>query len=118
MSFKNDDLLKPKASKAMNNLKLNAANETIGREQNRTINSTNYEQALDEKKWEAANDLGLTSKIENQGWENLTTKEVGQIGGRVGGKIGGNMVKNLIAAAEAQMAPVDEDAKRPEELDN
>lgn len=116
MSPKND-LLKPESSKAMNNLKLKVANETLGREQNRVIDNTNYEEVLDEKKWEAASDLDLTSKIENEGWGNLTTKEVGKIGGRVGGKIGGNMVKNLVAAAEAQMAPVDEDAKRPEELD-
>ena len=44
------------------------------------------------------------------GWENMTTKEVGQIGGKVGGKIGGQMVRELISMAESQMAPVAEEA--------
>lgn len=90
-------------------LKLRIANETLGQEMNKKVSDANYEAILDEKKMEVAEDLGLKEKIENVGWENMTTKEVGQIGGKTGGQIGGQMVKNLIAAAEAQMAPVDDD---------
>ncbi|SDE60583.1 small, acid-soluble spore protein, alpha/beta type [Sporomusa acidovorans] len=86
-------------------LKLRIANETLGQEMKKKVSDANYEAILDEKKMEVAEDLGLKEKIENVGWKNMTTKEVGQIGG----KTGGQMVKNLIAAAEAQMAPVDDD---------
>jgi hypothetical protein len=89
-------------------LKLNVANETLGKEMNTEINADNYESVLDEKKIEVADELGLKEKIETVGWENMTTKEVGQIGGRMGGHIGGQMVKKLVEMAEAQMAPVDE----------
>lgn len=90
-------------------LKLRVANETLGKEMHKEINADNYESVLDEKKMEVAEELGLKEKIENVGWENMTTKEVGKIGGRMGGHIGGQMVKNLVAMAEAQMAPVDEE---------
>lgn len=93
----------------MEKLKLKVANETLGKEMNEKVTSENYEKLLDEKQHEVADELGLSEKIERVGWENMTTKEVGTIGGHVGGHIGGQMVKNLIAMAEAQMAPIDED---------
>ena len=89
-------------------LKIEVANETLGRDMKQTIDSSNYESALDKKKWEAAEELGLKNKIKQDGWENMTTEEVGKIGGQTGGKIGGNMVKKMIEMAEAQMAPIDE----------
>ncbi|MFV9510239.1 small, acid-soluble spore protein, alpha/beta type [Tepidibacillus sp. LV47] len=52
--------------------------------------------AMDQLKYEVAQDLGLDDDIQNRGWENMTTREVG--------KIGGNMVKRMIAIAEQQMA--------------
>lgn len=103
----NREVLEPAAKPGLNRLKVKIANETLGRDMNQEINSSNYESALDEKKWEVAKDLGLKEKIENVGWENMTTKEVGKIGGHIGGKIGGNMVKEMIEMAESQMAPVD-----------
>jgi len=51
--------------------------------------------ALDRFKYEVADELGLINKINNQGWENMTTREVG--------KIGGTMVKKMIKMAEDQM---------------
>lgn len=103
-------ILEPKAKKALDNLKLEVANETLGRDMNQSITAENYENALDQKKWQAASDLGLKEKVETVGWENMTTGEVGKIGGHTGGKIGGQMVKELIARAEEQMAPVAEEA--------
>ncbi|MDR3592917.1 MAG: small, acid-soluble spore protein, alpha/beta type [Negativicutes bacterium] len=106
----NKEILEPGAKKALNDIKLEVANETLGRDMNQPITATNYESALDRKKWEAAESLGLKEKVESVGWENMTTGEVGQIGGRTGGKIGGQMVKELIARAEEQMAPVADEA--------
>lgn len=53
------------------------------------------ETALDRLKMETAKELGLTDEIEEKGWGNMTTREVG--------KIGGNMVKKMIAIAEKEM---------------
>ncbi|OWZ83442.1 alpha/beta-type small acid-soluble spore protein [Natranaerobius trueperi] len=39
-------------------------------------------------KYEVAKDLGLKSDIDERGWDNMTTREVG--------KIGGNMVKKMV----------------------
>ncbi len=52
-------------------------------------------QALDRLKYEVAEDLGLGDDIEERGWGNMTTREVG--------KIGGNMVKHLIRKAEQDL---------------
>ncbi len=54
------------------------------------------EQAMDRLKLETAQELGLDDDIEQRGWENMTTREVGLIGG--------NMVKKMIAFAEKHMA--------------
>ena len=54
------------------------------------------EGALDRVKYEVADDLGLLDKVKQVGWENMTTREVG--------KIGGNMVRRLIGEAEKSMA--------------
>ncbi len=90
-------------------LKLQVANETLGREMKKEITTDNYESVLEEKKLEVAEELGLKEKIESVGWENMTTKEVGKIGGQMGGHIGGQMVKKLVSMAEAQMAPVEDE---------
>jgi len=58
--------------------------------------------ALDRFKWEVAEDLGLAEKIQRVGWENLTTREVGMIGGQ--------MVKRMIAAAEESLAEAERQA--------
>jgi len=61
---------------------------------NRILNPL-AQQTLDKMKFEVAKDLGLINKIYNQGWENMTTREVG--------KIGGNMVKKMIKEVEDDM---------------
>ncbi|AEM79100.1 alpha/beta-type small acid-soluble spore protein [Thermoanaerobacter sp. CM-CNRG TB177] len=53
------------------------------------------EDELDSLKQEAAEELNLDDDIEKRGWENMTTREVG--------KIGGNMVKKMIKFAEKEM---------------
>lgn len=69
------------------------------RNRNRTKNLVD-EKLLDQFKYEIADELGLREKINTQGWENMTTREVG----RIGGKIGGNMVKIMIRNAEKMLA--------------
>ena len=51
---------------------------------------------LEQFKWEVADELGLSSKIKSQGWENMTSRECGHVGGR----IGGSMVKAMINRAK------------------
>ena len=109
------ELLQPQTKSAMDKLKLKVANETLSQEVGKSVTEENYQEILDKKKYEVAEDLGLKEKIDQVGWENMTTKEVGQIGGRLGGKIGGNMVKELITMAESQMAPVAPEAKIDEQ---
>ncbi|NLG85937.1 MAG: alpha/beta-type small acid-soluble spore protein [Firmicutes bacterium] len=50
---------------------------------------------LDALKYEVAEDLNLDDDIANRGWENMTTREVG--------KIGGHMVKKMLHFAEKKM---------------
>ncbi|MDD2420977.1 MAG: alpha/beta-type small acid-soluble spore protein [Heliobacteriaceae bacterium] len=52
--------------------------------------------ALDRFKYEVAAEIGLANKIQNQGWENMTTREVGAIGGF--------MTKKMVQLAEQQLA--------------
>lgn len=54
------------------------------------------EDELDQLKQQVAQDLGLDDDIQKRGWENMTTREVG--------KIGGQMVTRMIKRAEAEMA--------------
>lgn len=54
---------------------------------------------LDQFKWEVADELGLSSKIQSQGWENMTSRECGHVGGR----IGGSMVKAMLKRAEESL---------------
>lgn len=54
------------------------------------------ERQLDKLKWEVAEELQLDDDIEDKGFANMTTREVG--------KIGGNMVKKMINYAEKEMA--------------
>ena len=54
------------------------------------------ERQLDKLKWEVAEELQLDDDIQEKGFGNMTTREVGQIGG--------NMVKKMITFAEKEMA--------------
>lgn len=58
------------------------------------------ERALDRMKFEVARDLGLDDDIKDRGWGNMTTREVG--------KIGGNMVRRLVRHAEEDLSQHDQ----------
>ena len=51
---------------------------------------------MDELEWEVAEELQLDDDIQEKGFANMTTREVGQIGG--------NIVKKMITYAEKEMA--------------
>jgi len=57
--------------------------------------------ALDKFKYEVADELGLMNKIKKFDWGNMTTREVG--------KIGGNMVKKMVKMAEDKMQNINPD---------
>lgn len=61
-------------------------------------------EALDRFKYEVARELGLDDDIERKGWANMTTRDVG--------KIGGNMVRRMVEFAERNMAD-----KAPQDLE-
>ncbi len=67
----------------------------MARRRNRRSLVPQAEQVLDRYKYEVASELGLTNQIQTGGWNNLTTREVGQIGGQ--------MVKRMIQDAEQQL---------------
>lgn len=54
---------------------------------------------LEQFKWEVADELGLSPKIKSQGWENMTSRECGHVGGR----IGGSMVKTMIRRSKESL---------------
>ncbi|AFM01350.1 small, acid-soluble spore protein, alpha/beta type [Desulfitobacterium dehalogenans ATCC 51507] len=62
---------------------------------NKTPMVPESERQLDQLKWEVAEELHLDDDIQERGFANMTTREVGQIGG--------NMVKKMVAFAEEQM---------------
>lgn len=53
-------------------------------------------QALDSFKYEVADELGLSEKIKTKGWENMTSRECGYVGG--------TMVKKMIRQAESMLS--------------
>ena len=54
---------------------------------------------LDDFKWEIANEIGLAPEIQSKGWENMTSRDCGRVGGRIGGK----MVKVMVRRAEESL---------------
>ncbi len=60
-------------------------------------------QVRDKFKYEIASDLGILDEIEQKGWADMPTRQLG----RIGGKIGGNMVKVMIKHAEESLAQGD-----------
>ncbi len=51
---------------------------------------------LDRFKYEVADELELTGKIQERGWADMPSRDCGAVGGR----IGGNMVRVMIRYAE------------------
>lgn len=54
----------------------------------------------DKFKYEIASELGILDEIEQKGWADMPSRQLG----RIGGKIGGNMVKVMIKHAEEALA--------------
>lgn len=71
----------------------------MSRRNNRNNSGILPQSVLEQFKWEVADELGLSSKIQTQGWENMTSRECGHVGGR----IGGSMVKTMIRRAKESL---------------
>lgn len=67
----------------------------MARRQRRTVLPA-AEPALDQLKYEVAEDLGLLPEIATKGWGDMTTRDVG--------RVGGEMVRRMIQAAEGSLA--------------
>ena len=63
---------------------------------NRHLVNPNAKTAMENLKYEVAEELGLDDDIKERGFAEMTTREVGLIGG--------NMVKKMIKIAEDQLA--------------
>lgn len=86
-----------RSNPVLNNLKYEVTKE-LG-----YINSgpQDYQNFLNESKFEVANELGI--KL-NHGYNgDITSRDAGRIGGNTGGKIGGNMVKKMVQFSENQL---------------
>lgn len=59
---------------------------------------------LDRFKYEVADELGLTGKIQAKGWPEMPSRDCGAIGGH----IGGNMVRVMIKYAEKALSKGEE----------
>ncbi|MDA8145117.1 MAG: small, acid-soluble spore protein, alpha/beta type [Thermaerobacter sp.] len=59
-----------------------------------------YREALRRRKEEAADELGISDRVREVGWPQMTARECGRVGGRTGGRIGGQMVRRMIEYAE------------------
>ncbi len=65
-------------------------------------NPQEYNAALDDYKYEVAQELGIPLARGYNG--NLTSRQAGAIGGHIGGRLGGQMVRRMIQLAEEHLA--------------
>ncbi|MBX6378719.1 MAG: alpha/beta-type small acid-soluble spore protein [Clostridia bacterium] len=67
----------------------------MSRRRNREAAVPGAEAELDRLKYEVAEDLGLRDDVEQRGWGDMTTREVGHIGGQ--------MVRRMVRFAEERL---------------
>lgn len=97
MGRNDTDILVPTASEALQQLKLEVANE-LGVS---VANEAQLQQVLDRAKFEVAAEIGVPLREGYNG--DLPSRQAGAVGGRLGGHLGGQMVKRMIALAESQL---------------
>ncbi len=99
---KNRKRLVPGAEQALEKFKMEIATE-LGIVDGSSGSS--LEAALGKYKNEIASELGIASAISEKGWDSISSRNCGAVGGRMGGKIGGNMVKKMVEMAEKNLKP-------------
>ena len=62
---------------------------------NRRVLLPEAKRALENFKYEVANELGLVDKVHSKGWENMTSRECGLMGG--------TMVRKMVHQAEEDL---------------
>lgn len=65
-------------------------------------NQQELQQTIDRRKYEIASEIGVPLQPGYNG--EITSRQAGKVGGRLGGHLGGQMVKRLIAQAEEQLS--------------
>ncbi len=93
--------LNPEAVKALSKFKIEIAGELGLVDGNKR--ESDYLKTLEKYKHEIAGELGLDKSINSQGWQSVSSKHCGTVGGKMGGKIGGQMVKKMIHMAEEDL---------------
>jgi hypothetical protein len=96
----NNEYLVPQADLA--SLKLDVAN-SIGLGQQvglSPVTPDNYETVIERHKDQETTELGISQQVQQVGWENISSRDCGKVGGRIGGHLGGQMVRELIQRAE------------------
>lgn len=68
------------------------------------VTANNYEEVVDLHKDQISQQLGILPRVEQVGWENISSRDCGKIGGRIGGHVGGQMVREMIQRAESILA--------------
>lgn len=91
------------AASALEHLKYDVC-EDLGFIDGRAGDTAAFREFLERRKQEVADELGLSARIADVGWPEMTSRECGLVGGHVGGSIGGQMVRRLIELAERRLA--------------
>jgi hypothetical protein len=94
----NNQVLVPGAADALDQLKLEVAQE-LGVP---AANEQELQRTIDARKYEIAAEIGVPLEHGYNG--DLTSRQAGKVGGRLGGHLGGQMVKRMIAQAESLLA--------------
>lgn len=100
MANKNRKRLVPGVEQALEKFKVEIAGE-LG-----ILDGTpgsSLESALEKYKNEIASELGIAGTVSEKGWDDVSSRNCGAVGGRMGGRIGGNMVKKMITMAEEDL---------------
>jgi hypothetical protein len=102
MANRNKKRLVPGVEQALEKFKVEIAAE-LGLVN--TKSTDQFETALEKYKYEIAGELGIANAVAEKGWQDISSRNCGAVGGRMGGSIGGNMVKKMIQMAEENLKP-------------
>lgn len=59
--------------------------------------------AMEKYKMEVAEKLGLKEKVEEQGWESMSTAECGRIGGKMSTRLSENLLKRMVESVRNEL---------------
>jgi len=98
MANRNNNLLVSAAAGALDQLKFEVAQD-LGLN---VSNLHDLQNRIDDRKYEIAAEIGVPLTPGYNG--EITSRQAGKVGGRLGGHLGGQMVKRMIAQAEEALS--------------